>query len=110
MTVDAGFFNELKLAFKEASILLDGGIEFVHLPVLRLPDGCQPPVVEALLCPQMRDGYMTRLFLSSQVPSPAQNWTEHHILGRRWYSWSWQNVSADQSLVQILLGHLEIFR
>src|SRR5260221_528127 len=40
----------------------------------------------------------------------ALNWTgPYYILGRKWVSWSWRDVSPKQSAVAILAGHLEAF-
>jgi hypothetical protein len=98
--------SELQTAYSDAKILSDGGIEYAYIPKLILVNGNNSIEMEALICPQMRDGYSTRLFLSAPVPNKGQNWTQHQILGRTWHSWSWKNVPANQSLVQILMGHL----
>lgn len=100
-------FQEL---YPDAIYFTEGGIDFIHIPVLKLPGNTQPSEVEALLCPQMRDSYATRLFLSVPIIRRGANWTTHHILGKVWHSWSWQGVQADQELSQILLGHLDVFK
>lgn len=98
---------ELEGCYGEAKVLAEANFEFVHLPKLKfLSDGTEVEV-EALLCPQMRDGYSTRLFLSVPFTGKGQNWTQHQILGRSWHSWSWQHVPAEQRLIQILLCHLK---
>ena len=84
----------------------EGERRYLLLERVTLPAGCSPAAMEALLCPQERDGYMTRLFLASPITGKGTNWTVHRILDRTWHSWSWQNVSANQRLAQILLGHL----
>jgi hypothetical protein len=99
-----------KVVYPEAKAFSEGGFDFVHIPKLVIPGDDQSEEVEALLCPQMRDGYATRLFLSKQIPGKGNNWNAFHILGRTWYSWSWQNVQANQELTQILMGHLAAFR
>jgi hypothetical protein len=104
--IDAEQLAELQGVFPGASAKLEAGYNFVHIPKLTLPEGCQPHEVKALLCPQARDGYTTRLFLSQPVAGKGSNWTQHHILGYTWHTRSWQNVGADQRLIQILLGHL----
>lgn len=96
--------------YPDAKHFTEGGLDFIHIPKLKLPGGTQPSEVEALLCPQARDGYATRLFLSSPIHSRGANWSTHHILGRSWHSWSWQGVQAEQELSQILLGHLDVFK
>lgn len=108
--LDSKQFEEFQAIYPEAKEISEAGYDFVYMPKLILPNGCQPPEVEGLLCPQLRDGYATRLFLSAQVIGKGINWTQHHIVGKTWHSWSWQNVQANQRLVQILLGHLGAFR
>lgn len=102
--------EELQTLCPGARAMSEGGQELIHLPTLKLPPGSQPSEVEGLLCPTARDGYATRLFLSSPVAGRGANWTVHHIANRTWHTWSWRDVSASQSLVQILLGHLDAFR
>ena len=108
--IEPEYLEEFKIAYPNATVISEGGFEFIYIPKLTLPEGNVPAVVEALLCPQMRDGYMTRLFFSTPFPNKGANWTEHQILGKKWHSWSWQNVQANRRLTQILLGHLAVFR
>jgi hypothetical protein len=108
--VDQGQLKELGGMYPDVRVISEGGYHFVHIPKLTLPAGSRPAEVEALLCPQSRDGYSTRLFLSAPVSGKGNNWTQHRIADRTWHTWSWQNVHAGQRLTQILLGHLEAFR
>lgn len=108
--IDIESLKEFQLVYPEAKVLTEGGLEFIHIPKLKLPGSNNPSEIEALLCPQMRDGYATRLFLSAPIAGKGNNWTTHHILGKTWHSWSWQGVQADQLLIRILLGHLDTFR
>lgn len=87
---------------------VEAGIKYIHLPALKLPGNLG--VMEALLCPQQHGGYTTRLFLTSAIPSKGANWTSHTILGRTWYTWSWNNVPANMRPVEILLEHLRALR
>ena len=105
--IDEDNLSELQGIYPKAKVLTEGSYQYVHIPVLAISAGVK---TEALLCPQLRDGYATRLFLSSPIPDKGQNWTQHQILGRSWHSWSWQGVPADQRLVQILLGHVKALR
>lgn len=84
----------------------EGGKRYVLLERVTLPTGCSPVATEALLCPEERDGYQTRLFLAEPVNGRADNWTVHRVLDRNWHTWSWQGISANQRLAQILRGHL----
>lgn len=99
--------DELNRSYGAARIIPEAGFEFVHLEKLKFFSDGQEAEVEALLCPQMRDGYSTRLFLARPFTSKGQNWTQHQILGKTWHSWSWQSVPADQRLIQILLCHVK---
>lgn len=102
--------DELKALYPNAQEISEVGQAYIYLPTLRLPEGCQPALVEGLLCAHARDGYATRLFLSAPVAGKGNNWTQHHIANRTWHTWSWKDVSASQRLVQILLGHLDAFK
>jgi hypothetical protein len=84
----------------------EGNKRYLLLERVTLPAGCSPTATEALLCPQERDGYQTRLFLAQPVSGRGGNWTVHRILDRNWHTWSWQGISANQRLAQILRGHL----
>ena len=99
--------EELRQICPEAKEMQEGSFVFVLLPALRISGQGQ---VDSLLCPQARDGYMTRLFLSRQIAGKGANWTNHQILDRGWWSWSWQNVGADQRLIQILAAHLAVLQ
>jgi hypothetical protein len=108
--IEAESLNKFLSVYPAAKAHSDGGFDFIYIPLLKMPEGCSPTEVEALLCPQKRDGYATRLFISQPIAGKGNNWTTHHILGRVWHSWSWQGVSPTQELTQILLGHLNAFR
>lgn len=108
--INTEYLKEFQVSYPEAKVFTEGGFDFIHIPILKLPRDNKPSEIEALLCPQMRDGYATRLFLSAQIDGKGSNWTQHHILGRTWHSWSWQNVHAAQQYIQILLGHLDALR
>jgi hypothetical protein len=108
--IDNENFKDFQTAYPEATVFTEGGFDFIHIPLLKMPGDSNPSEVEALLCPQMRDGYATRLFLSAEIPGKGNNWTQHHMLGRSWFSWSWQNVHSAQQYIQILLGHLDALR
>jgi hypothetical protein len=102
----AEHLSELIAICPGAREMTEGGITYVYLPALRISSAGQTVVMDALLCPQQRDGYATRLFLSQVVQGRGNNWTTHQILSRPWYTWSWNNVSSAQRPAQILAGHL----
>jgi hypothetical protein len=94
-----------------AKEMLEGGFVYVHLPTLKLPNGCVPGEVEGLLRPGAGpDGYETRLFLSATFPNKGQNWTTHRILEKTWYTPSFNYVPANLRLVEILANHLAVLR
>lgn len=96
-----------------AQPLAEGGIRYLHIPSLRLPSGCSPGFLEALLCLDARDGYPTRLFFSEAVTTQGKslNWNGRaNILGKNWVGFSWNNVPNNQPPLQILLAHLDALR
>jgi hypothetical protein len=97
---------ELGLLSGAVTEFREGEKRYLLLGRVTLPAGCGPSATEALLCPQERDGYQTRLFLAEPVSGRGANWTVHRILDRNWHTWSWQGISANQRLAQILRGHL----
>lgn len=102
--------EELKLICDGALEMVEGGCFFLYLPGLRVLSASHIFVLDALLCLQARDGYPTRLFLSQQVPNRGNNWTQHRILDRTWYTWSWNNVAASNRPAQVLAEHLRALR
>jgi hypothetical protein len=100
--------SELRAICAGAEEIGEVGMTYVYLPELRLP--CAPGVLDGLLCLQQHAGYTTRLFLSAEVLGKGNNWSSHQILGKTWYTWSWNNVPANLRPAEILLGHLRAFR
>jgi len=94
----------------------EAGHRFVALPRLKVEVGNNVKVIDALLSITPHSGYTTRLFLSEQITerptvgSNPANWTIHHILGRNWWSWSWQGVPGDIPWCQILIAHLRALK
>jgi len=102
---------ELRAVCPGAVLMQEGGVTYVYLPQLRLPAGCDPAQVDALLRPGPGpDGYTTRLFLSHPFPNKGQNWTMHRILDKAWHTFSFNNVPADIRLIEILANHLKVLR
>jgi hypothetical protein len=97
---------EVQMFCQCAQVMAEGGREFVYLPGLNLPIG---HVLDGLLCLGEHGGYTTRLFLSQQV-ARGQNWNPSTILGRTWWSPSFQSVAATLRPIQILDAHLELYR
>lgn len=105
-TTIEGELAELGLLCDAVTEFREGDKRYLLLKRVTLPAGCNPTATEALLCPQERDGYQTRLFLAQPVNGRGANWTVHRILDRNWHTWSWQGISANQRLAQILRGHI----
>ena len=86
----------------------EGGLIYFYIPALILPDGCEPKVVEAMLCPVDRDGYTSRLFLSEMVKTPfPRNWNANgvRIMERQWHAFSYKDIKG-MTLLQMLGAHL----
>jgi hypothetical protein len=84
----------------------EAGRDFIFLPGLKV---CGR-TVDGLLCPAELHGYTTRLLLSEQISGRGQNWKSFSIVGRTWYTPSWQNVPASLPLAQMLVAHLVMYR
>ncbi len=67
-------------------------------------------IMDALLCLNHDNPtYPTRLYLPEQIGT-GLNWNETAaFLNRAWHTWSWRDVSPDQSPVEVLAGHLAAF-
>ena len=91
----------------------EGGVRVAVLPDLAIAvAGAKKPVIrDAVLWPEARDGYPSRLFLSEQIERPGLNWNKtFNMLGRAWQSWSWKDVPNDAPLTEMLTNHLRAFR
>ena len=98
---------EVQTLCSGAKAMAEGEFEYLFLPSLTLPCG---DIVDALLCPVQHSGYTTRLFLSKQVAGRGQNWNSFTILGRTWWTPSFNNVLATLRPIQILDAHLQLYR
>jgi len=112
VSFDPNEIAQMKAAFAGLSTASEGGTDFIQIPSLQLPEGCDPPVVDALFCPFPRDGYTSRLYLSARISHRGlgQNWNaDQFILGRRWFAVSWRVIESLSRLLAILAAHLEAF-
>ena len=85
------------------------GLNYILLPQLRLPSGCTPAVLDALLCLSPRDGYPTRLYFAQQVAGKSGlNWNAQNvpILQRSWFAYSWNYVASGRP-IEVLAQHLK---
>jgi hypothetical protein len=108
--------QELKAVFNEISSCSEGGIEYVLIPKMKMPEGCTPAVVDALLCPKARgDGYESRLFFATKVEcshalKQPLNWNGSvRVLEQNWYAYSYK-VDANLRLKQMVAAHLGAFK
>lgn len=109
MDIDQEQLAELVQQYSDVQMAGEGGVNYLLLPQLELPQGCVPSRVDALLCPSTRDGYMSRLFFAELISGgAARNWNVHNlrILERNWYAFSWQ-TRPNLRLLQMVLAHLE---
>jgi hypothetical protein len=97
----------LKLICPNVKEMSEGDTTFYFLPDLKISGQGN---FDALLCPQGRDGYPTRLFLSKKISGKGDNWKIHRIFDREWHTWSWKDVGVTLSLTEILSAHLDALR
>lgn len=113
MAISDDELRELTRQYPEMEQGTEAGVTYILIPGLRLPEGCTPEHLDALLCPQGRDGYPSRLFLEKRVSCRnARNWnaTDVRILERNWFAVSWRVNTPNLRLAQLLAAHLEAFR
>lgn len=104
--------EELRGVFTRPQVADEAGLTYILLEQIALPAGCSPPVVDALLCPQPRDGYTSRLFFSAKVTcGKPLNWNkEDRILERNWFAFSWKTNRENLRLLQMVLDHMAALR
>jgi len=109
--VDEDLLAPITRAFPTAKVLSEGGHTYIYIPELKMPEGCEPSRVDALLCIQPRDGYNSRLFISSRLSGcPSRNWNGNIVLlDRQWYAVSWK-TTQNLSYFEMLTVHLKAFR
>lgn len=107
-----GELRELDLLCSAAKEHVEFGLTYILLPQLRLPSGCSPATVDALLCLNQRDGYPTRLFFAQTITCKnGLNWNAQNvaILQRTWFAYSWNYVASGRP-VEVLAQHLRALR
>lgn len=103
--------NELKQIAPSLSIAEEGGYRYLLIDNLKLPNGCSPSTTQALLCPDPKDGYQSRLYFESVISGKAGlNWNGSlRILDKTWYSYSWK-TDPGLRLAEKLMVHLKALR
>lgn len=105
--------EELKVLTPSISQSAEGGITYLLLKDMPLPEKCIPNRIDALLCPTNKDGYPSRLFFSSKIQSSKQlNWNscDVRILERNWFAFSWKVNRPGLRLAQLVMAHLGAFK
>jgi len=89
----------------------EDGKRYVHMVGLHVLVRGEQKELEALLCLNYPNGtYPTRLYFRVNL-GLGLNWNENaYIFATQWFSWSWKDVKATQSPIEILAGHLEALR
>ena len=104
MDEDAEFARVQRL-FPQAKKLSHGGKPVVLIEGAEFPGAGVDRKVDLLLYPHPDLGYATRLFYAEQL-SFGQNWTQHTLCQRQWWSPSRDGVQATHHWDQILAMHL----
>lgn len=106
MSIDRTQADELCTLFGSVSCATEAGVTLFALHELQLPAGCTPASVEVLLWPAPRDGYDSRLYFAQRVQSRVdRNWSEHRVLDRNWWAFSWRTQSGLR-LAQMVAIHV----
>ena len=113
MALDQDQIDELKSCYSNLAVVEDGGTNYILIPSLPLPTGCNPESVGALLCPTPRDRYPSRLFLTEKIAhnGPGINWNANGVMiaGRQWWAVSWHTHNNNQRLLGMVTAHLQAF-
>ena len=89
----------------------EGSLRYIHMEKLRFLVRGAKNEMDALLCLNYTNSaYPTKLYLPANL-GLGLNWNENgYILARNWFSWSWRDVSPNQTPFEILADHLKAFR
>ena len=104
--------QELRSLCPDLRTTSEASIDYVLLPGLKMPDGCNPVVVDCFLCLGPRDGYPNRLYFAQIVNSRGpRNWNGQNIriAERNWFAYSWR-VPEGLRPIEALIAHLQALR
>jgi hypothetical protein len=93
MSITDAEIEELLKLQPKATHASEGGRDYFLLPNLALPAGCEPSIIDALLCVTEESGYKCSLFFAQEIKTPTpKNWnrTNKRILERNWFAYSYQ--------------------
>ncbi|MGH2442613.1 MAG: hypothetical protein ACRDFX_05580 [Chloroflexota bacterium] len=101
----------VQLCGGQVQYLTEGDRRYIHMVDLHFYVRGEQKVMDALLCLNYPNGqYPTKLYLPTNL-GLGLNWNENaFILGKQWFTWSWKDVSPNQSPIAILAEHLRAFR
>ena len=99
-------FAALQALHPAAALHSEGDKPVVFLPGVKFRSAGNHLQMDLLLHPSAHSGYVTRLFFESRIDGVAQNWTEHTVLGRKWWAPSWKDVVPEQPWTSMLMAHL----
>lgn len=101
-------FAALQAMHPSAALHAEGGKPVVLLPKVKFRAGNKSLEMTLLLYPSTHSGYATRLFFEQRLEGAgkSQNWTEHTVLGRKWWTPSWKDVAPGQPWTSMLGAHL----
>ena len=108
MTDAAAEFAAIQAMHASAILHTEGGKPLVLLPNFKFRVGDKAVQMALLLHPSEHSGYVTRLFFEKKLEGAgqSQNWNEHTVLSRKWWTPSWKDVIADQPWISMLAAHL----
>lgn len=111
MNEEESELQSLLVITERASVVQDGTILGVLMPGIRIQSPTGVEVMDAVLCPRGQGGYVTRLLLERRVQGRENlNWQQVMAFGRNWQTWSWQNVPAGQSWINVFAAHARVLR
>lgn len=110
-TIEPELVPIAELCGGEVRYMNEGGLRYVYMEGLKFLVRGTERQMDALLCLNYRNSsYPTKLFLPANL-GLGLNWNETaYVLAKPWFSWSWKDVSPNQSPLAILAGHLEALR
>lgn len=111
MEVNEIWKSEFLELLPNSKFIQEGGFNYVFIPEMKLPEGCNPKIVKAMLCITPRDGYDSRLFLSEKVDGcPQRNWNSSiYIVDSTWHGISWKTAPG-LTYIEMLMVNLSAFK
>lgn len=99
-------FVALRAQYPAAALHTEGGQPVVYLPETTFRAGGKTLTMGLLLHPSAHSGYVSRLFFEQKIEGRGNNWNQHQLIGRMWWTPSYQGVSPDQDWLPMLFAHL----